>query len=105
MRPHGDSQETLLRVQPHSLLHESVTSGDLHRLEPCFTGRSLSSGVELLEVLDVPSVLDGDPVLCLQARGARSGNMNNLERALPHGLELVQPFPGEHPPQDEITHL
>ena len=29
VRPHGGTQ-------PHSLLHESVTSGDLHRPEPCF---------------------------------------------------------------------
>ena len=65
MRPQGDSQETPGRVQPHALLRESVTSGGLHRPEPCFTDRSLSSGVELPEVLDVPSVLDGDPVLCL----------------------------------------
>ena len=98
MRPQGDSQETPGRVQPHSLLRESVTSGDLHRPEPCFTGRSLSSGVELPEVLDVPGVLDGDPVLCLQARGARPGDTGNPKRALPHGRELVQPLPGEHPP-------
>ena len=32
---------------------------------------SLTSWVELLEVLDVPGVLDGYPVLRLQARGAR----------------------------------
>ena len=60
VRPEGGTQETPGRVQPHSLLRESVTSEDLHRPEPCFTGRSLSPGVELLAVLDVPSVLDGD---------------------------------------------
>ena len=68
MRPQGDSQETPGRVQPYSLLRESVTSGDLHRPEPCFTCRSLSLGVELPEVLDVLGILDGDPVLCLQER-------------------------------------
>src|SRR5215216_36510 len=36
VRPEGGTQETLGRVQPHSLLRESVTSGDLHRREPCF---------------------------------------------------------------------
>ena len=102
MRPQGDSQETPGRVQPHSLLRESVTRRDLHRPEPCFTCQSLSSGVELLEVLDVLGVLDGDPVLCLQARGARPGDTGNPKRALPHGRELVQPLPGEHPPQDEV---
>ena len=63
-----------------------------------FTGRSLSSGVELMEVLDVLGVLDGDPVLCLQARGTRRGDTGNPKQALPHGRELVQPLPGEHPP-------
>ena len=87
MRPQGGSQETPGHVQPHSLLRESVTSGDLHRLEPCFTGRSLSLGVELLEVLDVPGVLDGDPVLCLQARGTRPGDTGNPKQALPHERE------------------
>ena len=105
MRPHGNSQETPGRVQPHSLLCESVTSGDLHRPEPCFIGQSLSSGVELLEVLDVPGVLDGDPVLCLQARGTRPRDTGNPKRALPHGRELVQPLSGEHSPQDEVAHL
>ena len=77
MRPQGDSRETPGHVQPHSLLRETVTSGDLHRLEPCFIARSLSSGVELPEVLDVPGVLDGDPVLCLQVRGARPRDSSN----------------------------
>ena len=63
-----------------------------------FTGRSLSSVVEILEVLDVPGVLDGDPVLCLQAGGARPRDTGNPKRALPHGRELMQPLPGEHPP-------
>ena len=31
--------------------------------------------------------------------------MNNLEGALPYGRELVQPFPGEHPPEHEVTYL
>ena len=69
----------------------SVTSGDPHMLEPCFTGRSLSSGVELPEVLDVPGVLDGDPVLCLQARGARLGDMGNPKWALHMGESLCSP--------------
>ena len=37
--------------------------------------------------------------------GARPGDMDDPERALPHGRKLVQPFPGEDPPQDEVTHL
>ena len=65
----------------------------------------LASWLELPEVLDVPGVLDGDLVLCLQARGTRPGDVGDSKRALPHGRELVQPFPGEHPPQDKITHL
>ena len=36
VRPQGGTQETLGRVQPHSLLRESVTSEDLQRREPCF---------------------------------------------------------------------
>ena len=36
-----------------------------------FTGWSLASWVELPEVLDVPSVRDGDPVMCFQACGSR----------------------------------
>ena len=70
-----------------------------------FTDRSLSSGVELPEVLNVPGVLNGDPVLCLQERGARPGDTGNPKWALPHGRELVQPLPREHPPQDEVAHL
>ena len=70
-----------------------------------FTGRSLSLGVELLEVLDVPSVLDGDPVLCLQAHGARPRDTGNPKRTLPHGRELMQPLPREDPPEHEVANL
>ena len=70
-----------------------------------FTGANPSLWVELPEVLDVPGILDGDPVLRLQACGTRPGDMGDPERALPHGGELVKPFRGEHPPQDEVTHL
>ena len=45
------------------------------------------------------------PLLSLQARGAGPGNMNNFERALPHGRELVQPLPGENPSEHEIPYL
>src|SRR4051812_22449036 len=31
--------------------------------------------------------------------------MNNLERALPHGRELVYPFPGENPSEHEVSYL
>ena len=31
--------------------------------------------------------------------------MNNLEWALPHGRELVQPLPGENPSEYEIPYL
>src|SRR4051812_19833675 len=31
--------------------------------------------------------------------------MNNLERALPHGRELVQSLPGEDPPEHEVSYL
>ena len=56
-------------------------------------------------VLDVPCVWDGHPLLGLQARGARPGNMNNLEQALPHGRELMQSLPGENPPEHEVPYL
>ena len=36
MRPEGGSPEIPGRVQPHSLLRESVTGGDLYRREPYF---------------------------------------------------------------------
>ena len=98
-RPEGDTPETPGRVQPHSLFRESVTGGDLHRHWAFFTGRGLSSQesglasqalglaswVEFPEVLDVPGVEDGYPVLGLQAHGARPGDMDDPERALPHG--------------------
>ena len=74
-------------------------------LEPCFTGRSLSSGVELPEVLDVLGVLDGDPVLRLQAHGARPGDLGNPKWALPHGQELVEALPREDPPQDVVSNF
>ena len=31
--------------------------------------------------------------------------MNNFERSLPHGRELVQPLPGENPSEHEIPYL
>ena len=31
--------------------------------------------------------------------------MNNLEWALPHGGELVLPFPGEDPSEHEVPYL
>src|SRR4051812_17906040 len=31
--------------------------------------------------------------------------MNNLERALPHGRELVQSLLGENPPEHEVSYL
>ena len=31
--------------------------------------------------------------------------MNNLEWALPHGRELVQPLPGENPSEHEVPYL
>ena len=98
MSPQGDSRRLRGVYSP---THHYVR---VSRAET-FTGRSLSSGVELTEVLDVLGVLVGDPVLCLQARGARPRDTGNHKRALPHGRELMQPLPGEHPPQDEITHL
>ena len=55
--------------------------------------------------MDVPGVLDGNPILRLQARGARHGETSDPEWALPHGQELAQPFPREYPPQDKVTHL
>src|SRR3954471_10365806 len=75
---------------------------NLHRRSPSSQALGLL-GVEPPEVLDVPCVLDRLPLLSLQACGARPGNMNNLERALPHGRELVQPVPGENPPEHEVS--
>src|SRR3954463_1931349 len=77
---------------------------DLHRRSPSSQAQGLL-GVEPPEVLDVPRVLDRLPLLSFQAHGARPGNMNNIERALPHGRELVQPFPGEDPPEYEVSYL
>src|SRR4051812_42391081 len=77
---------------------------DLHRRSPSSQAQGLL-GVEPPEVLDVPRILDRLPLLSFQAHGARPGNMNNLERALPHGRELVQPFPGEDPPEYEVSYL
>ena len=31
--------------------------------------------------------------------------MNNLERALPHGRELMKSLPGENPPEHEVPYL
>ena len=45
----------------------------------------LDTWIELSEVLDVPGVLDRHPVLCLQAHGARPGDVEDPERALPYG--------------------
>ena len=70
-----------------------------------FLGARPRSGIEPPEMLNVPRVLDGYPVRGLQARGARPRNMNNLERALPHGRELVQSVPGENPPEHEVSYL
>ena len=56
-------------------------------------------------MLNVPRVLDGHPFLGLQACGAGPGNMNNLERALPHGRELMQSLPGEDPSEHEVPYL
>ena len=58
---------------------------------PSSQAPGLSSWVELPEVLDVPGVLDGYPVLCLQARGARPGDMDDLERASHMGESLCNP--------------
>src|SRR3954464_4754156 len=77
---------------------------DLHRRSPSSQALGLLR-VEPPEVLDVPRVLDRLPLLSLQAHGARPGNMNNLERALLHGRELVQPLPGEDPPEYEVSYL
>ena len=79
--------------------------GLLHRHRAFSIGTGPRSGVESSEMLNVPCVLDGYPLLGLQARGAGPGNMNNLERALPHGRELVQPFPGEDPSEHEVPYL
>src|SRR3954469_25736184 len=77
---------------------------NLHRRSPSSQALGLL-GVEPPKVLDVPCVLDRHPLLSLQARGARPGNMNNLERALPHGIELVQSLPGDNPPEHEVSYL
>ena len=82
---------------PNSLLRESVTGGDLHKHRALLhrhralasQAPGLASWVELPEVLDVPSVLDGDAVSRLHAYGSRPRDMGNPERALPHGRELV----------------
>ena len=61
--------------------------------------------IEPPEMFNVPRVLDGYPLHGLQVHGARPGDMNNLEWALPHGRELVQPLPGENPSEHEIPYL
>ena len=85
---------------PNSLLPESVTSGDSSQapglasqalgLAPQALGLpsqalGLASWVELPEVLDVPGVLDRCLLLRLKAHGARPGDVDDPERALPHG--------------------
>ena len=56
-------------------------------------------------MLDVPGILDGDPVPRLQAYDTGHGDAGNPEQAIPHGRELVKALPGNDPPQDEVSHL
>ena len=55
--------------------------------------------------MDVPWVLDGDAVLCLEHHRARPGDVRDLEGPFPHRRELVEAFPGEDPPEDKVAYL
>ena len=54
---------------------------------------------------DVPWILDGDAVLRLEASRARPGDVGDPVGAFPHQGQLVDAFPGESSPEDEIACL
>ena len=54
---------------------------------------------------DVPRVLDGDAVLGLEAYCAGPGDVGDPVWAFPHRGELVETFPGEDSPEDEVARL
>ena len=54
---------------------------------------------------DVPWIFDRDAVLCFQAHRARPGDVSDPVGAFPHGRELVEAFPGEDSPEDEVACL
>ena len=72
-RPEGGTPETPGRVQPHSLLCESVTSGDLHRREPCFI--SLGEGPALR--CPRPSLGHPETRTILRGKGDASGALGD----------------------------
>ena len=54
---------------------------------------------------DVPRVLDGDAVFGLEAYCARPGDVGDPVGTFPHRRELVEAFPGEDSPEDEVARL
>src|SRR6185369_14473213 len=56
-------------------------------------------------MLNVPRVLDGDAVFCLEPHRARPGDVRDLVGPFPHRRELVEAFPGEDSPEDKVACL
>ena len=54
---------------------------------------------------DVPWILDRDAVLRFEAYRAGPGDVCDPVGAFPHGRELVETFPGEDSPEDEVARL
>ena len=54
---------------------------------------------------DVPRVLDRYAVLCLEAYRAGPGDVCHFVWAFPHRRELVEAFPGEDSPEDQVSRL
>ena len=54
---------------------------------------------------DIPWVLDGYAVLCLEAYCAGPGDVCYPIGAFPHRRELVETFPGEDSPEDKVACL
>ena len=54
---------------------------------------------------DIPQVLDGYAVFRLEAYCAGPGDVCPPVRAFSHRRELVEAFPGEDSPEDEVSCL
>ena len=54
---------------------------------------------------DIPRVLDGYAVLCLEAYCAGPGDVCHPVWAFPHRREFVEAFSGEDSPEDQVSRL